>query len=354
MLNSPSGAMSTPQWLKQRIESFIPKLALLSNELEIKQLCEEEVQFVRKELDIAPITNDEGLTEKYKGKVNALHTYLTEYRNYIKEAIPCTNENSYEVTIGKFASKSAPSSRRKIRLHFAHRYLKKNQDETPYRAQTIKDNSDVKRRNPKYFYSHEVIAKAVDLLNSSKYSSLALGLMLLTGRRQSEILKTAKFEVIDSETILFSGQLKTRDCPTAKTDPFPIPVLADSQLICEALARLRSMPEVRELADKPVKSCNGKAATIGRACETNFSSLIKDCIPKDLRAAYAQICLVYRRSDRDRRTDYEPYFAEILGHATDDLDTSKKYKLFELLDGNTTKLVYSSITEDDEDDSQWW
>ncbi len=172
----------------------------------------------------------------------------------------------------------------------------------------------------------------MELIKSECFSQVTLGLILLTGRRPSEILKTAKFEVIDDQNVMFSGQLKTRDCPTAKTAPFPIPVLADVRLICEALKRLREMPEVKPLAELEVKACNRKATALSQACDRHFGKLIKDCTPHELRAAYAQICLIYRRQDRHKRTDYEVYFAEILGHATDDLDTSKKYKKFELLD----------------------
>jgi integrase len=172
----------------------------------------------------------------------------------------------------------------------------------------------------------------LELIKSDCFSHVTLALILLTGRRPSEILKTAKFERVDAQNVLFSGQLKTRDCPTAKTAPFPIPVLADAKLVCEALSRLREMPQVKELADKPVKACNSKAGVLSETCDRHLGKLIKDCTPHELRAAYAQICLAYRRSDRAKRTDYEPYFAEILGHAEDDLDTSKKYKKFELLD----------------------
>ena len=123
-------------------------------------------------------------------------------------------------------------------------------------------------------------------------------------------------------------QLKTRESPTAKTYPFSIPVLCDANKIIEAFKRLRAMPQIADI--KSVRACNSKAGMIGDMCKSHYKDLIKDCVSKDLRAAYAQICLVYKRNEN--RTDYEPYFADILGHATDDLDTSKKYKIFELLD----------------------
>lgn len=322
----------SPRWLIDRIDAFIPKLAPLTEEITIRELCYAEVEDLRSRLKITGLEDESGIVQEFKGKPASLHTYLTEYRNRIKAEIPCTPSNSYEVVIGKFPTKNAPGTRRKIRLHFAQKYLKKSTDEVAFRNQSIQESSDTKRRNPRYFYSDEVISRALELTKSECFSHVTLALILLTGRRPSEILKSAKFEIIDSQNVMFSGQLKTRDCPTAKVHPFPIPVLADSNLVCAALARLREMPEVKPLAEKPVKACNAKASVLSEACERHFGKLIKDCIPHELRAAYAQICLVYRRPDGKKRTDYEPYFAEILGHAEDDLDTSKKYKKFELLD----------------------
>ena len=324
--------MVIPQWVQDRIKAFIPKLVPLTDEIQIRELCQQEVIALRKELEIGAVEDESGIVQKFRGKPASLHSYLTEYRNTIKLEIPCTPENSYETVIGKFATKNNPGSRRKVQLHYAQKYLKKSGDEVSFRNQSIQESSDTKRRNPRYFYSDEVVGKALELIKSDCFSHVTLGLILLTGRRPSEVLKTAKFEIVDSQNVLFSGQLKTRDCPTAKTAPFPIPVLADASSICEALSRLRGMPQVRALADKPVKTCNSKAGVLSEACDRHFGKLIKDCTPHELRAAYAQICLVYRRSDRAKRTDYEPYFAEILGHAEDDLDTSKKYKKFELLD----------------------
>jgi integrase len=324
--------MATPQWLEDRIKVFIPKLAPLTDEIQIRDLCLKEVQTLRVELDLGSVEDESGVVQKFKGKPASLHSYLSEYRNRIKNEIPCTSENSYETVIGKFATKNNPGSRRKVRLHFAQKYLKKSTDEVAFRNQSIQESSDIKRRNPRYFYSDEVIAKALELIKSECFSHVTLGLILLTGRRPSEILKTADFKVINVQTVMFTGQLKTRDCPTAKTLPFPIPVLADSKIVCDALTRLREMSQVKPLADKSVKACNSKAGVLSEACDRHFGKLIKDCTPHELRAAYAQICLAYRRPDRAKRTDYEPYFAEILGHAEDDLDTSKKYKKFELLD----------------------
>lgn len=315
-------------WIQERINEFINKLSTMDNEILIKDLCENELIFLRDNLGIYTIKDSEGIVIGYDGKINTLHSYLTEYNNQIKERIELTHSNSFETTIGKFKTATSEGSRRKIRLHLANKYLKKDRDASQFRSQELKEHSDIKRREPRYFYSDEVVKKSMVLLDHTSYTGLSLGIMLLTGRRMSEVLYNGNFEYIADDRVMFSGQLKTRESPTAKTYPFPIPVLWDASRIIESLERLRAMPAIAAI--KSVKACNSKANSIGDMCENHYKDLIKDCIPKDLRAAYAQICLVYKRNEN--RTDYEPYFADILGHATDDLDTSKKYKIFELLD----------------------
>ena len=315
-------------WIQERINEFINKLSTMDNEILIKDLCENELIFLRDNLGIYAVKNDDGITTGYDGKINTLHSYLTEYNNQIKEQIELNDSNSFETTIGKFKTATSESSRRKIRLHLANRYLKKDRDASQFRSQELKEHSDLKRREPRYFYSEDVVKKSIVLLDHTSYTGISLGIMLLTGRRMSEVLYNGNFEYIADDKVLFSGQLKTRESPTAKTYPFPIPVLCDANKIIEAFKRFRAMPAITSI--KSVRACNSKAGTIGDMCKNHYKDLIKDCVSKDLRAAYAQICLVYKRNEN--RTDYEPYFADILGHATDDLDTSKKYKIFELLD----------------------
>jgi hypothetical protein len=318
----------SPAWIQERINEFISKLSPLDNEILIKELCENELNFLRDNLGIYAIKDDDGITTGYDGKINTLHSYLTDYNNQVKERIELNDKNSFVTTIGKFKTATSEGSRRKIRLHLANRYLKKDRDASQFRSQELKEHSDIKRREPRYFYSDDVIKKSITLLDHVSYTGLSLGLMLLTGRRMSEILYNGGFDYIADDRVMFSGQLKTRESPTAKTYPFSIPVLCDANKIIEAFKRLRAMPQIAGI--KSVRACNRKAGMIGDMCKNHYTDLIKDCVSKDLRAAYAQICLVYKRNEA--RTDYEPYFADILGHATDDLDTSKKYKIFELLD----------------------
>lgn len=58
----------------------------------------------------------------------------------------------------------------------------------------------------------------------SNWNKVAVAVMILTGRRQSEVMATGKFEVTDSDShLIFSGQLKRHNDEVVA--PFEIPVL---------------------------------------------------------------------------------------------------------------------------------
>lgn len=77
-----------------------------------------------------------------------------------------------------------------------------------------------------------------------KYS-LALGLAIATGRRRSEIFKSAKFwatETTPDGHVMFSGQLKTHDRQLFDdVKPYPIPTLISPQLVIDGLKVLRKL-----------------------------------------------------------------------------------------------------------------
>ncbi len=99
----------------------------------------------------------------------------------------------------------------------------------------------------------DVSIKLIEDFFSGKHKSymkLALGLAGLTGRRiYSEILFFGKFERINGRefSIMFSGQAKTKNY---ERPPYEIPILADSEFVCESWKALRS----REMSDNYVHS----------------------------------------------------------------------------------------------------
>ena len=95
--------------------------------------------------------------------------------------------------------------------------------------------------NPNY-----VLTWAKDILNdkSSNYEKLCLALMAVTGRRTTEIMKTAIFTKTEKEDyVLFDGQLKQKDREALGTGAgsYEVPVLVDSSVVIKALKRLRAL-----------------------------------------------------------------------------------------------------------------
>jgi len=115
-----------------------------------------------------------------------------------------------------------------------------------------KDNLTAKVANQKRVNPDDIIKVAEALLTENlaagadaDYMALACGLALATGRRRSEIMKTASFQITDTTPanhVMFSGQLKTKD--RSKFDdvvPYAIPTLVNPQLVVDSLKLLRKI-----------------------------------------------------------------------------------------------------------------
>ena len=82
--------------------------------------------------------------------------------------------------------------------------------------------------------------------NANKFD-LAVGIAIATGRRRTEIFKTAVFDVIDTtpkQHVMFSGQLKTHDRELfGDVKPYAIPCLVDRDLVTQGLSLLRKIQQ---------------------------------------------------------------------------------------------------------------
>jgi hypothetical protein len=66
-----------------------------------------------------------------------------------------------------------------------------------------------------------IVALAVRLLESRQWADIAAGLVVLTGRRSSEILATAEFKLVSQWSVRFTGALKRRgEVQRLSFDPF--------------------------------------------------------------------------------------------------------------------------------------
>lgn len=163
---------------------------------------------------------------------------------------------------------------------------------------------------------------------ASRWRDVAIALMLVTGRRQSEIMSSAIFTETGSEdSVMFSGQLKTKgrlDAPQA----YEIPVLAPSASVIKALnwliANGKRHEDPKTAHNRYSKELSGRIQGINAYYEIEFKPETKDGKePKGARLTchlcrqiYAQKMAKTPQASQGRKP--RRYLAEILGHGDDD------------------------------------
>jgi len=157
-----------------------------------------------------------------------------------------------------------------------------------------------------------LVRKAEELLKGREWSQLALGITLATGRRLTEVLKTAKFSPKTVYTLWFEGQLKTKD---RVLPPYEIPTLVEARLVLDAVKRLRENLDCSQLSNDEVSSQYGPVVRkladqqlgdwIAKRSETvNLYTHLSRCI-------YGRLCVLYFCPPK---TFDLHYMATILGH----------------------------------------
>ncbi len=215
-----------------------------------------------------------------------------------------------------------------VKRHKVVQTLKPTLEEWDERNQPTR-SSTTKRINSKLPLDPEpLISEALEMLDSNKWSTLAASLILLTGRRPTEIAWCAQFEPHSDYSLIFSGQLKKG---TIETLPFEIPTLISATQVFDAFQKLRQLQRNKTNIlnlTTPVEATHKTNQTINQAVRTYFSRLLP--VPHDrkgqtnrlsagnLRAAYGKIC-EYFYCPRDA----EPilYIGKILGHQCDNYDS---------------------------------
>ncbi|EIJ40938.1 hypothetical protein BegalDRAFT_3572, partial [Beggiatoa alba B18LD] len=156
---------------------------------------------------------------------------------------------------------------------------------------------------------------------------IATGLMLLTGRRSTEIFKSANFDYVDESHVIFTGQLKNTRCGVAvhnARDSFVIPVLVNANRIVTALNKVRSMKPLSDKSENEVNSLTGSA--INKAVKRNLNGHIKRAInqsidslvdfnhleAKALRSIYVHIA----QRKHAPLSVLNTFATDVLGHAT--------------------------------------
>ena len=104
---------------------------------------------------------------------------------------------------------------------------------------------------------------AFNLLKSDRWAEIAAGLAVVTGRRVSEILKTARFEMVSTYSVMFTGAAKRRNESIPLT--FEIPTLVPALDVIDAISRLRGQLDTSGLTNRQI---NDKyEQSVARVCD---------------------------------------------------------------------------------------
>lgn len=227
---------------------------------------------------------------------SSIRKYLTAYRKELK------NEFGANSTLLKFLK-----LRKEVGAKIEKDYKRKVQIRT-------EKNDLIKIEQPS-----ELIEFAKSLLISESYLKVSLGLMLLTGRRSVEILKTAIFHKIPNKAfkVIFEGQAKLKE---RKANPYEIPLLCTAN---EAIKALNFIREKRsEFAQLTSEELNKKCAKSLNDTAKIFKDFLGlGVVCHDLRKAYAAI--IYNQS---KTVDsFRVFAAKFLGHSENSELTTETY-----------------------------
>lgn len=235
------------KWLEERWEALLPALEPLGKEQEeqIRVLCEAEKEWWRQR---------PGMKER------SLNTPMTETRNRIREVLLLREDNWW----------INPKSQ--VKEHIALKYLNFSTEE--WTRITLPDKEVLQERLEQPLLltnSEELVARGEHLLEMDTWPEVVLGIGLNTGRSLAEILKTGVFRPKTAYSVLFAGPVTVYEQMGAF---FEVPTLVRSQLVLDALSRVRQMfgmqfafVERREVG----RQC---APQVGRAAYQHFGDLV--------------------------------------------------------------------------------
>jgi hypothetical protein len=264
-------AYMTTRWLAERIDLLLGALAPLGQgqEEEMARICAQEIAAWRERPSIT--------------KESTLRNPMTDTRNAIRDRLEVTAANRW----------LNPQTQQYE--HLALRYLNFTEEEW------IRVMGDTQERFQRRLEEQQLleqpdalVQQAEALLHGEQWYELALGLAIATGRRSTEILKTAKFYPKTPFSLLFEGQLKKRDL---LMKPYEIPTLVSADLVLSAWRRLRTLVDCSALE---LDEVNNRYGSVVRAlANERLSGLIplrssKEFVTTHLnRCIYGRLCVFY-------------------------------------------------------------
>lgn len=167
-------------------------------------------------------------------------------------------------------------------------------------------NKEKLKAEPTTVNGDTMLTKVMPLLLTDKPMQVATALMLATGRRTIEVLKTASFDLdgdmkSDGYECMFSGQAKVG--LNEDNRPYKIPLLAPFWMIQRAMKTLREKENTTALTNEEAHN----------KYNVNINTAVKKLCgvtPHTLRSVYAMMC----HKLNPREGSMIGYIATILGH----------------------------------------
>ena len=176
-----------------------------------------------------------------------------------------------------------------------------------------------------------IVAQAVRLLESREWAEVAAGLVVLTGRRSSEILGTAQFQPKSQWSVTFTGALKRRG--ESQQLSFEVPTLTTAERVVKALGKLRQICSTEGLTAGQINQKYAQA--VATACDRHFSAIVPNRDGRDnlfshlFRSVYAAIATLWYAPPT---VDANEYKAAIQGH----------YAILDAADGTLKRSLAAS------------
>ena len=118
---------------------------------------------------------------------------------------------------------------------------------------------------------NSLVYRATHLLISNDWADIACGLAVLTGRRHTEVMKTAKFDGKSNFSVMFSGALKRRG-EAKDALVIEIPTLCRADYVLSGIAKLRAMVLTDTMTNDQVNARYSEG--VSTACDRHFSDLV--------------------------------------------------------------------------------
>ncbi len=195
-----------------------------------------------------------------------------------------------------------------------------------------------------------LLKESINKKDKANKFDLAVGIAIATGRRRTEIFKTAIFEVNNNtpeQHLMFSGQLKTHDRDLFNdVKPYAIPCLVDRDLVLDSLNLLRQIQKsdsVTYLDQRGNEVTNGvldlpisdqyHTNAVGRYYSHSANERIRNIFNSPLmefrhsRDMYSEIGYDRFKKEGEGRSAYR---TRVYGHAKGQSETGRSYEKFEI------------------------